>query len=128
METLTLAQIIGPTFLAAGIGFLLHLKFYKKMIDDFEKNQGLTYITGIMIMILGFIVVLNHNIWGWNAAGIITFLGWASIVKGAIFLTFPSLPFAIAKPVLNNAMIMKVAMVAMVLVGGYLSYYGYFMM
>ena len=85
METTTLlAQIIGPTFLAAGIGFLLHPKFYKTMIADFEKNKGLTYITGIMVMILGLLVILNHNIWEWSVAGVITFLGGDEICDGGI--------------------------------------------
>ena len=86
MSTTLLAQIIGPTLAAAAIGFLLHPKFYKKIIKDFETHEGITYFTGIIVMILGLIVVLNHNVWEFSSAGLVTLLGWSSLVKGAIFL------------------------------------------
>ena len=126
MSTLILAQIMGPVFLAAAIGFLLHPKFYKNAIKDFEANEGLTYFTGMAIMILGLVMVLNHNIWELSAAGIITVVGWGALIKGAIFLIIPSWLFKISKPILKNGAVMKFAMLVWLVAGTYLSWFGFF--
>jgi len=125
MSTLVFTQIIGPVFIAAAIGFLSHPKFYNKIIKDFEQNKGLTYFTGMMVMILGLIVILNHNIWEWSGAGIITFFGWAALLKGATFLIIPNLLFSWAHVIYKNKTVMKVAMFLTLAMGIYLSYVGY---
>ncbi|MFH1375978.1 MAG: hypothetical protein ABIH35_04915 [Patescibacteria group bacterium] len=126
MDTTTLAQIIGPTFAAAGIGFLFHKKFYTKIIKDFEQHEGLTYFAGILIMILGLLVVLHHNIWEVSAAGLITLFAWGALVKGAIFLIVPNLLFSISKKMMGSAGLMKFEMLVVVAIGAYLSWVGYF--
>ena len=126
METTTLAQIIGPIVAAAAIGFFFNPKIIKTIMKDFEKSEGLTYLTGIMIMILGLIIVLNHNIWEFSAAGLITLVGWGSLIKGATFLIIPNFLFKISKSVLSCGMTMKVAMTIWLVAGIYLSYFAYF--
>jgi len=126
MSTTLLAQIIGPTLAAAAIGFLLHPKFYKKIIKDFETHEGITYFTGIIVMILGLIVVLNHNVWEFSSAGLVTLLGWSSLVKGAIFLIVPNFLFKISHAVLKNKTLIQAAMVIMLAIGSQLIYTGYF--
>ncbi len=126
MSTTILAQIMGPVFVAAGIGFLLHPKFYKTTMKDFEEHEGFTYFAGMLTMILGLIVVLNHNIWEVSVAGLITLLAWGTFVKGAIILIVPNLLFSIAHTFYKNKTVMQVAMVFVLAIGGYLSYVGYF--
>ena len=128
MSTIILAKIMGPVIVAAGIGFLLHPKFYAKMVKDFEEHEGFTYFAGMLTMILGLIVVLNHNIWEFSAAGLITFFGWSSLVKGTIFLIAPNLLFSTAHMFYKNKTVMNVAMVLVLVIGAFLckSYFGYF--
>ncbi|MFH1375977.1 MAG: hypothetical protein ABIH35_04910 [Patescibacteria group bacterium] len=126
MSTVALAQIIGPAVAAAGIGLLLHKKFYAKILKDFEQHEGLTYFAGIFITILGLIIVLNHNIWELSAAGIITFIGWASVVKGIAFLIVPQPLYRMSKGIINSTGLIRVASVIWVAAGGYLVYFGYF--
>lgn len=126
MTTSTLAQIIGPVVVAVAIGFSLNPKIIKTIMKDFEKSEGLTYLTGIIIMILGLIIVLNHNVWEFSAAGLITLVGWSTLIKGATFLVVPNLLFKISKSVLSCGMTMNVAMTIWLVAGIYLSYFGYF--
>ncbi|MFH1546801.1 MAG: hypothetical protein ABIE14_05495 [Patescibacteria group bacterium] len=126
MSTTILAQILGPVLVAAAIGFILHPKFSKKMIKDFEEHEGLTYFAGIVIMILGLIVIRNHNIWEFSAAGVVTLVGWASFLKGTIFLIAPNFLFELSKPIIKNAGVMKFAMSVWLVAGTYLSWCGYF--
>lgn len=125
MTTAALAQIIGPVVIAAAIGFIAHPKFYKKIMKDFEANQGLIYFTGILVMVIGLLIVNNHNIWSSPGAIIVSIMGWGALVKGAIFLIVPNLLFEISRKVMKCETTMKVAMVVMLIAGGYLSYVGY---
>ncbi len=77
-------------------------------------------------MILGLIIVVNHNIWEFSAAGLITLIGWGSLIKGAIFLIIPNFLFKISKSVLSCGMTMKVAITIWLVAGIYLSYFAYF--
>ncbi len=131
MSTTVLAQIIGPVLLVASIGFLTNSfftnpKLYTKLMKSFEENEGLTYFTGMLVMFMGLIIVVNHNIWEWSAAGIITIIGWGAILKGTIFLVFPKLLYKISGPIIKNGIAMKIAMVAWLVGGAYISYFGYF--
>ncbi len=126
MTTTVLAQILGPVLAAAGVGFLLHPKFYKKIIKDFEASEGLTYFAGIFVMALGLLIVLNHNIWEWSAAGLVTVLAWGSLVKGALFLIVPNWLFSVSNTIMKNAMLIKISMIVVVAVGVYLAWFGYF--
>ncbi len=126
MSTTFLSQFMGPVLVAAAIGFILHPKFGKKMMKDFEEHEGLTYFTGIIIMILGLIVILNHNIWEFSAACLVTLIGWGSFLKGVGFLIAPNFLFELSKPIIKNAGVMKFAMFVWLVVGVYLSWLGYF--
>jgi len=124
--TTTLAQIIGPVLLAAAIGFLANPKFYKKIIKDFEAQEGLTYFAGIFTMILGLLIIVNHNIWECPTSIIITIFGWGAIAKGATFLIVPSLLFEMSHSMFKNENFVKASMFGIMILGVYLSYFGYF--
>ncbi|MFH0834703.1 MAG: hypothetical protein V2A63_04960 [Patescibacteria group bacterium] len=125
MDTIALAQILGPVLAAAGIGFLLHPKFYKKIMKDFEAHQGLTYFAGILVMALGLMLVRNHNIWELSAAGIITVIGWGALIKGAVFLIAPNILFSTSKAILKSTVFIKVMMVVLLIAGIYLTWTGF---
>ena len=125
--TIFLAQLIGPTLIAAAIGFLAHPKFYKRIMKDYEAHEGLSYTTGMIVMLTGIAGVVNHNIWEWSAAGIITLLLWGALIKGATFLIVPNWLFEISNSMLKNKTLMQIAMVIMLIAGAYLSYVGFFM-
>lgn len=124
--TTILAQIIGPIAVAAAIALLVRPKSGKQILEDFEANEGLTYTIGILTMVVGLLIVLNHNIWNSPEAIIITVMGWGSIIKGVAFLIVPNLLFRFSKVFLKNT-VFQVSMFFVLALGVYLSYFGYFM-
>ena len=95
-------------------------------MKDFEKSEGAIFFGGMFSMLTGLIIVLNHNIWEFSAAGLITFIGWGGIIKGVTFMLTPNLLLKISKSILSCAITMKIAMIIWLAAGGYLSYVGYF--
>ena len=47
------------------------------------------FVNAMLSLLVGSIIVSLHNDWNGTAA-VVTFLGWAQVVKGAISLTVPS--------------------------------------
>ena len=125
--TTTLVQIIGPILIAVGIGFLGNPKLHEKIVKEMESSESLTYIAGLFSMLIGLIIVLNHNIWDSFLTCLISFIGWSAIVKGAAFIIAPKILFKMSKPLMQNTALIKFALVVALVAGGYLSYVGYFM-
>lgn len=93
METsLFIAQIIAVVYVAVGLGMLLNFKYYKKVMKDAMKNPLLALYGGMFALAIGFLLVTYHNIWVADWTVIITVLGWAALVKGALLLLIPG-PF-----------------------------------
>lgn len=84
-----IAQIIALLYLATGIAALRGVLDFKKVVDDFEKSPALTFIVGLIALILGMLLVRWHNIWIKDWSVLITLFGWISVLKGFMFLAFP---------------------------------------
>ncbi len=83
-----LAKIFGFALSVIGLGMLLNLKHYQKMLQSFLNSAPLVYLGGFIAFVLGLLVVLIHNVWeGW--AALITILGWLTLLKGALYLLVP---------------------------------------
>ena len=126
MTTILLAQLMGPILIAVGLGFLFNRGFYSKMAKDFEQHDGLMYLAGIFTMLLGLLMVLNHNIWELNTVGLITLLGWATLVKGAVILIMPKLFRKQIHACLTKKCLISMAGVITIALGGYLAWFGFF--
>jgi predicted tellurium resistance membrane protein TerC len=125
LSTTLLAQIIGPIMLAIALTFILNKKFYSKIAKDYEKHDGLIYLSGVFVMLLGLIMVLNHNIWEFSAAGVVTLLAWATLIKGIFILVTPSWYFQLVRRMLRNENLPLIASGFALLIGIYLTWFGF---
>ena len=124
--TLFLARLIGLYLIIVGVGILLNLKYYQRVMGDFSKNSALLYMGGIMALFFGLLVVLFHNVWlvGWPV--IITIMGWLGIVKGVVILVFPNAILRMTEAYRDKTSLLAVHIVIVIALGGYLTYMGYF--
>ena len=88
-SSIILARIIGPYLLIVGIGFLFNIKTVQKIIKDFDGNEALIYLGGILALLLGLIMVTIHNVWEVSWIGVVTLVGWIALIKGAALLICP---------------------------------------
>lgn len=90
METsILIAKLFGTAYCIVGIALLFNSDFYRNIFEDFWKNHVLYYITGILTLIAGLAIIVNHNIWIANWTVIITILGWLAFAKWIGLLVFP---------------------------------------
>jgi ABC-type enterobactin transport system permease subunit len=90
METTAyLAQLWGPAILAVGIGVFINRHNYIKVYRELERDTLAVLLFGMVAMIAGVAHVLAHNVWGSFMEGLISFLGWALLAKGTMFIMAP---------------------------------------
>ena len=84
-----LAKLIGLPILVVGLGFLFDKEHFKKVMKEVVTSPGLYYMSGMMALIVGLVIVLYHNVWEgtWEIA--ITVIGWFALVKGVVRLLLP---------------------------------------
>ncbi len=126
METSTLiAKIIGLIYLSFGVGILLNGNYYKKEIPKLLENTAYLIFGGFMAIILGVLIIENHNYWVKNWTVLITIIGWIALVKGMVLLAFPTV-VSRYKSFLNIPKFYAILGVLIVIFGLFFTYFGYF--
>lgn len=125
MTDLQLFQMIGIVYVAAGLGMLINPDYYRKIVESFETNPALTYITSLIMIVAGFVLVTFHNVWvaGWPV--IITILGYAILVKAIALLLFPRELMKFSKELVKKVTNIRLYAVIALAIGLGLMYLGF---
>ncbi len=117
MSDAQIFQLIGLAYTAMGLGGLFSKGSYKRLIEGFVDSPALLFLTGLMALILGFVLVVYHNVWvmGWTV--IITIFGWLSLIKGMMILTFPGFYASISGKMKMSTGLMRGYAVFVLLIG-----------
>ena len=89
-----LAKPLGPFFLVLGVGMFVNQSIYQAMINDFLHSTALVYLSGLLSLLAGLVIVNVHNSWtlGWSV--VITVIGWIMLLGGMVRLVLPQLAIA----------------------------------
>ena len=122
-NTIFLAQFWGWFFLIIAVIYLAGGKSFFNKLLEMHKSRSFVFLSGLMLMFLGLITIILHNVWIVDWKLIITLAGWASIVKGVSRMVFPEATqkatFAIFK---NKIILFQIAMAVVGLLGVLLVY------
>ena len=121
-----LAKLIGPIFLAVGIGLIVNAATYKKLAEEFLHSTALIYVSGLLLMTAGMALVLTHNVWVAEWRVLITLLGWLAAIGGAIRIMIPQGTQKIGRRFLKHPQAMTIAAVVWLAIGAVLCFFGYF--
>ena len=119
--SILVAKILALIYLAAGVAALSGKMSFVKIVDDFEKSTALTFMTGFMAIVIGMLLVEYHNLWAWEWPVLITIVGWASIIKGLMFIAFPNM-ISFFKPWYKKNQTWGTLMVVVGLIFGYFGF------
>ena len=121
-----IARLIGPIFLAVGIGALINGPIYKKLAAQFLDNMALIYVSGILLMTAGMAVLLAHNVWVPEWRVLITLLGWIAAIAGALRIVMPQGTESVGRRILRHPQGLTIAAVIWLAIGAVLCFFGYF--
>ena len=87
MSDAQIFQLFGLLYTAAGLGGLLTKTGYlQNLLKEFSTSPALLYLSGMMAIVVGFLLVTFHNVWVLDWTVIITVFGWISLVKGLMLM------------------------------------------
>jgi len=119
-----IAKITAVIYLSAALGAIFSADHYRKLIDDMFNNAGLTYVTGFMAVIVGFLIVNYHNIWVKDWPVLITIMGWLALTKGVLIIAFPDFVRSYSKPIFVDRGL-KIFPYIAILIGLLFGYFGF---
>ena len=127
METsLIIARILGVIYFSFGVGLLLNSNYYKEIMQKLLDNAGYMLLAGFFAVVVGFLIIENHDIWTDAWTSIISIIGWIALIKGILILAFPR-SFGIFKPMLTGKAMHYVLTPFVLLFGLFFLYYGFLM-
>ena len=118
-------QLFGILLLAVGLGFMAQPRYFKKVMEGFSQNLGLSFLTGFLTIAFGYTIILFHNTWHSDLSVVVTVLGWASFIKGLVILLFPQWLGFLTKTLFKNEGSLRFYAVLIFFVGLVSSYLGF---
>lgn len=76
-----LAQFWGLSFFILGVLFLLRREVILGYMKSVVSEPGIILIAGYASLSIGLGSILVHNVWSLDWRGIVTLIGWLSLVK-----------------------------------------------
>lgn len=120
-----LAKLLGIYLLIVGVAYFFRREFFREVIRDFYNSPALIAISSVLNLIIGLLIVLNHNVWEFSWKVVITIIGYLSIVKGIMHLYFPEYGKKLSTKFVENDIFVYSGVISLAL-GVYLLYHGYF--
>ena len=122
--SILIARIMAVLYICTAISFLTKSVDYKKLFNEYMTNPAIIFLSGLITLILGFIMVTYHDIWSgpWWVV-LITILGWAVLIKGMLFLTAPNMVKPFEK--IGDSKIISWFPYLAILIGLIFGYYGF---
>lgn len=84
-----IAKIFSIGLLIVGLSHIVQAKRWANYLFDFIHSKSAPFIIGMLTLPVGLLIVVGHNKWAFEIPVIITFYGWAMVVKSSIYLLFP---------------------------------------
>lgn len=82
-------QLLGLAYVVMGLRGVINKDPYKDLLDGYASSPALLFLTGLVALTVGFLLVTFHNEWSMSWSVIITIFGWLALIKGALILAVP---------------------------------------
>jgi hypothetical protein len=119
------ARLIGPVFVAIGLGVLVNRAFYGAAVAEGVQSPVLIYLSGIAALVAGLAVLNAHRAWSADWRGLVTLLGWLFVIGGVLRIVLPRITIAVGTTIYSGPAALTVVGLIVLIVGAYLSFEGY---
>lgn len=116
-----LGRVVGLYLVIVGLAWLTRKEFLKVAVEDFFNSAGLMFVTGLLTLIIGLLMVVGHNVWELSWRVVITVVGYLSLIKGFAYLYAPYKMVDFSKGMMRDGTL-KVLCGVIIAVGAWLLY------
>jgi len=126
VRTRTLARIIGPYLALMAVTLFTRQSALATWLPAFMQDAPLVLATGAFTLMAGLAVVSAHHHWTGPSAIVISLIGLAATLKGAMLMIVPSLGAAMTVAVMRTPLVILLSAGVMLLTGLWLTFVGWF--
>lgn len=119
------ARLIGPLFVAIGLGILLNAPFYVGAIVEAVHSPTLVYMSGIASLLGGLAILNAYRAWTADWRVVVSILGWVLVIAGVIRIVLPELVTKLATTIYSGPTALSITGAIVLVLGGFLSFKGY---
>lgn len=120
-----IARILGPVLVIMGLGLLVEGETFRVMAGDFLRSSALIYLSGVIALVAGLVILNLHHVWVRDWSVIITIFGWLALIGGIFRILATSLVQRVGESVLTHPRWAIVGAAATLGIGAFLSLKGY---
>ncbi len=120
-----LAKAWGIILILIPLSFWFDKSNFEELLK-ISKNKKSLFLSGMICLPLGAVMVAGHNIWSWDWRLILTLFGWIFIAKGILLLSSPHLVTRIMGIAIGNENFIKISFALSFVLGIYLARTGFF--
>ena len=88
-DSLIAAKLLGTYLIISGLFLILRVKTLPNIIKDFLGHPAIVYLTGIFLIVLSSLYIIQNNIWDGTWRTAVTVLAWAVFLKGVAYIFVP---------------------------------------
>ena len=122
--SLFLAKLFGIYLLAMGLLWAARGEVIAGVLEEFLTSPPALFVSGLIALWVGIAMAIGHSVWEPNWRGLITLMGYLSIVKGVMRIGFPDVPRKAALKMIRGTSSYFWVGLALAL-GGYLTWAGF---
>lgn len=119
-----LAQVIGCYLFLMSLAMLVHQQRFKKTASDLLGNATLITLSGGILLVIGLLIVVDHNIWVADWPVLITIIGWILLLQGLMRLFVPDAFIKMSRDMMGHVVYTLLCWVRLI-VGIYLIWAGF---
>lgn len=89
--SLLAAKVLGIYLIVSGFFLIARGKTVPHLLKDFFGHPAIVYLTGIILIFLSALFLLEHNVWDGSWRTITTVFAWLVLLKGLAYLFAPEM-------------------------------------
>lgn len=87
--TILVSKVLGIYLIVAGLFIIVRGKTIPHLLRDFFDHPAVCYLTGIILIFLSSMYLIQYNIWDGTWKTLITIFIWLVGIKGLIYVFTP---------------------------------------
>ncbi len=87
--SLLVTKVLAIYLIVSGLMLLVRGKTLPIMLKDFFEHPAIVYLTGVILLFLSSIFLLQNNIWDGTWRTVVTIFGWMVFMKGLAYIFIP---------------------------------------
>ena len=91
MENIFFVKFMGYLMFLTSGALFFSKEYRTTMLENMKNNDSFVIAMGYITLVIGLPFVILHNVWELNVLGLVTLMGWVTLVKGIVLLAKPSI-------------------------------------